>query len=79
LLDCYIVRVYRKQADDPNVLVGLLEEVGKQGKRAFASMGELCELLAQGGKESGKSGRDGETKTREEGKKKNQRRMVKKK
>ena len=50
LLDCYIVRIYRKQENDPHALVGLLEEVGKQGKRAFSSIDELCELLMQGEK-----------------------------
>jgi hypothetical protein len=49
-LDCYIVRIYRKQENDPRALVGLLEEVGKQGNKAFSSIDELCELLVQGGK-----------------------------
>jgi hypothetical protein len=49
-LDCYIVRIYRKQENDPHALVGLLEEVGTQEKSAFSSIDELCELLAQGEK-----------------------------
>jgi len=37
----YIVRIYRFEKDKPRSLVGLVEEVGKRGKRGFNSFDEL--------------------------------------
>ncbi len=44
-MDNYIVRIYRKEKDDPRLLVGLVEKVGSEGKRAFSNLDELWQIL----------------------------------
>ena len=41
----YIIRVYRFEKDKPRSLVGLVEEVGKKGKKGFHTYDELWEIL----------------------------------
>ena len=41
----YIVRVYRFARDNPRRLVGVVEEIGRKGKKAFTSYQELWEIL----------------------------------
>jgi hypothetical protein len=41
----YIVRIYRCEKDRPQSLVGVVEEAGKKGKKAFQSYDELWEIL----------------------------------
>jgi len=41
----YIVRIYRFDKKKPHHLVGVVEEVGVTGKRAFANYDELWEIL----------------------------------
>ncbi len=44
-MDNYIVRIYRRKRDDPRVLVGLVEEVGTKGKKAFNDLDDLWKIL----------------------------------
>lgn len=41
----YIVRVYREERDNPRLLVGTVEEVGGEGKKAFTTLDELWDIL----------------------------------
>jgi hypothetical protein len=41
----YIVRIYRFDKKNPRHLVGVVEEVGVKGKKAFANYDELWEIL----------------------------------
>lgn len=41
----FIIRVYRFDPDKPRSLVGIVEEVGKKGKKAFNNYDELWEIL----------------------------------
>jgi len=41
----YIVRIYRHEKDRPRSIVGIVEEVGTEGKRAFTNLDELWEIL----------------------------------
>jgi hypothetical protein len=41
----YIIRIYRFEKDKPRSLVGLIEEVGKKGKKGFCTYDELWEIL----------------------------------
>lgn len=45
MADNYIVRIYRYKKNKPASLVGLVEEVGVEGKRGFTSLEELWEIL----------------------------------
>jgi hypothetical protein len=44
-VDNYIVRIYRRGKDNPRLLVGLVEEVGISGKKAFNCLDDLWEIL----------------------------------
>ena len=41
----YVVRIYRHDKKNPRHLVGVVEEVGVKGKKAFANYDELWEIL----------------------------------
>lgn len=43
--DTYVVRVYRRDSDNPEVLAGVVEEIGIAGNRAFNTLKELWEIL----------------------------------
>lgn len=41
----YIVRIYRFRRNKPHALLGVVEEVGKKGMKAFTHYDELWEIL----------------------------------
>ena len=41
----YIVRICRCEKDNPRELVGVVEEVGAEGKKAFNNLEELWGIL----------------------------------
>ena len=45
-MEAYIVKIYRRSADDPQYLVGQIEHVGKGYKRPFHNTHELVDLLS---------------------------------
>ncbi len=51
-MNCYVVRVYREEANNPNAFVGIVEEVEKQGKRTFSNLDELWAILNPAGKQT---------------------------
>ena len=44
-MESYIVRVYRGEKDNPRSFVGIVEEVGVEGKKAFTNLDELWQIL----------------------------------
>jgi hypothetical protein len=48
----YVVRVYRFERKHPRSLVGVVEEVGVKGKRAFTNLDELWDILKSVKKET---------------------------
>jgi hypothetical protein len=57
-LDNYIVRIYRREKDNPRMLVGLVEEVGRAGKKAFSTLDDLWDILNSGKHETGRRRED---------------------
>jgi hypothetical protein len=55
--ESYIVRIYRGEKDRPNNLVGIVEEVGLEEKRAFTNIDELWTILNSIRKKGGKGNR----------------------
>ena len=51
-MNTYVVRVYRSEGDKPQLLVGVVEEVGVEGKKAFNNLDELWTILNPRGKEA---------------------------
>jgi len=43
--DNYIVRIYRRNAENPQKLIGLVEIVETQEKKSFKNIDELREIL----------------------------------
>ena len=44
-MESYVVRIYRKEEDNPRLLVGIVEETGRNGKKAFNNIHELWEII----------------------------------
>lgn len=44
-MENYIVRIYRHEKGKPQRLMGIVEQVGEEGKRAFTQYDELWEIL----------------------------------
>jgi len=44
-LKSYIVRIYRYKDKKPKTIVGVVEEVGVKGKKAFTNVDELWEIF----------------------------------
>jgi hypothetical protein len=44
-MENYIVRIYRYEKDNPRRLIGTVEEVGFDGKKAFTNVDELWGIL----------------------------------
>lgn len=42
----YILRIYRYENKRPDKLVGIVEEVGAEDKKAFTNMDELWQILS---------------------------------
>lgn len=45
VLTTYIVRIYKFEKSRPRSLVGVVEEVGKKGRKAFTNNDELWDIL----------------------------------
>ncbi len=41
----YIIRIYRRKANNPSSLAGIVEEVGVDGRRGFTCLDELWGIL----------------------------------
>ena len=44
-MEDFIVRIYRFEKDNPKSLVGLVEKVGRSGRKGFTNLDELWEIL----------------------------------
>ena len=44
-MNSYLVRIYRKEDNNPRMLVGVVEEPGVKEKRAFHNLQELWDIL----------------------------------
>ena len=41
----YIVRIYRREKGKPQKLIGVVEEVGAEDRKAFSNLDELWKIL----------------------------------
>ncbi len=46
VLASYVVRVYRFEKNTPHKIVGVVEEAGIKGKKAFTSLAELWGIIS---------------------------------
>ncbi len=45
IMENYVVRIYRSYGKNPHKLIGLVEDVGVEGQRAFRNLEELWTIL----------------------------------
>ena len=41
----YVLRIHRREKNNPRILVGVVEEVGVEGNKAFSNLDELWFIL----------------------------------
>jgi len=41
----YVLRIYRREKNDPRILVGVVEEVGIKERKVFSNLDELWSIL----------------------------------
>ncbi len=44
-MESYLVRIYRREENNPRLLVGVVEEPGVNAKKAFHNLYELWDIL----------------------------------
>jgi len=44
-MDSYLVRIYRRSKDDPEQIVGIVEEIDSGLNRSFQDMAQLAKML----------------------------------
>ncbi len=44
-MESYLVRIYRREENNPRLLVGVVEEPGVKAKKAFNNLYELWDIL----------------------------------
>ncbi len=44
-MDSYVIRIYRRNIEDPRQVVGLVEIISSQEQRSFRTFDELREIL----------------------------------
>jgi hypothetical protein len=67
-MNSYLIRIYRRAENNPRLLVGVVEEIGKVEKRAFNNLDELWDILNPERKGGDHPGRAGDRKKRAGGK-----------
>ena len=45
IMESYLVRIYRREENNPRLLVGVVEEPGVKAKKAFSNLYELWDIL----------------------------------
>ena len=51
----YLIRIHRPEKNNPGKLVGVVEEVGVEGNRAFSNLDQLWSILNPSKAETGKT------------------------
>lgn len=54
-MDTYIIRIYRRDPDDPIKISGLVETVGTEEKKVFTCIEELCKIFVPSERDSRKT------------------------
>jgi hypothetical protein len=44
-MDSYLIRIYRRDKQNPDAIVGIIEEIGTESKEPFKDISELCGIL----------------------------------
>jgi hypothetical protein len=55
ILKDYVLRIYRREKNNPQILVGVVEEVGLEGNKTFSNLDELWSILNSSKAETSKA------------------------
>ncbi|MEA3223191.1 MAG: hypothetical protein U9P49_08520 [Thermodesulfobacteriota bacterium] len=44
-MDSYLIRIYRREKDNPEAIVGTIEEIGTEERQSFKDLSELSEII----------------------------------
>ena len=44
-MDSYLIRIYRREKDNPESIVGIIEEIGTKEKDSFKNLSELGKII----------------------------------
>ncbi len=44
-MDSYLIRIYRREKDNPESIVGIIEEIGAKEKHSFKNLSELGKII----------------------------------
>ena len=44
-MDSYLIRIYRREKDNPEAIVGTIEEIGAQETYTFKNLSELSKVI----------------------------------
>jgi len=51
-MDSYLIRIYRREKDKPENIVGIIEEIGAKEKHSFKNLSELGKIICPANKKS---------------------------
>ncbi|OQY06097.1 MAG: hypothetical protein B6I22_06225 [Desulfobacteraceae bacterium 4572_123] len=51
-MDSYLIRIYRREKDNPESIVGIIEEIGTKEKHSFKNLLELGKIICPAVKKS---------------------------
>ena len=51
-MDSYLIRIYRREEDNPESIVGIIEEIGTKEKHSFKNLSELGKIICRATKKS---------------------------
>ncbi|MBU4318624.1 MAG: hypothetical protein KKF30_15310 [Proteobacteria bacterium] len=44
-MDSYLIRIYRRSQDEPEKIVGIIEDINSGLKQSFKNLAELCNTI----------------------------------
>jgi len=56
-MDSYLIRIYRREKDNPESIVGIIEEIGTKEKHSFKNLSELGKIICPAFKKSSRKKR----------------------
>ena len=46
-MDSYLIRIYRRDKENPEAIVGIIEEIGAEKKQSFGNLSELATIITK--------------------------------
>ena len=56
-MESYLIRIYRREKDNPERIVGIIEEIDTKEKHSFKNMSELGKIICPAMEKTGQKGK----------------------